>query len=88
MRDEPPDWDDDEEDDLLEPNEEEDDDEESGVLPCPSCGAEVFEDAERCPHCGDFIVGRRLRAWEGRPWWWIVLGLLGIGAVIGAFGGF
>lgn len=61
-----------------------DDDEETEVLPCPACGAEVYEDAERCPHCGDFIV-RRLRGWEGKPWWWLALGLLGIGAVVWVF---
>lgn len=59
-----------------------DEEEETAVLPCPSCGAEVYEDAERCPVCGEFIIGRRLRAWEGRPTWWIVLGLVGIGAVV------
>lgn len=69
--DEPEEWD--------EPGEGGEDDEETAVLPCPHCGAEVYEEAERCPHCGAYIV-RRLRAWEGRPRWWIVLGLLGIGA--------
>ena len=69
-------WRDDEEDD-----EDEDEDEETAVLACPSCGGEVYEDAERCPLCGDYIV-RRLRAWEGRPTWWIVIGLVGIVAVI------
>ncbi|MCA9100245.1 MAG: zinc-ribbon domain-containing protein, partial [Planctomycetales bacterium] len=23
------------------------------TVACPSCGAEIYEDAERCPHCGD-----------------------------------
>jgi predicted RNA-binding Zn-ribbon protein involved in translation (DUF1610 family) len=75
--DDPDDWDvEDAEEDL-------DDDGETAVLPCPACGAEVYEDAERCPRCGEYIV-RRLRGWEGRPWWWVPLGLLGIGAVIWA----
>ena len=26
------------------------------VLPCPSCGAEVHEETQRCPHCGDWIM--------------------------------
>lgn len=70
------DWDEDDE-----PEEWDEEDDETDVLPCPACGAEVYEEAERCPACGAEIV-RRLRAWEGRPRWWIVLGLLGIGAVI------
>ena len=73
---EPDDWD-------MEDDEDDDDDGETCVLPGPACGAEVYEDAERCPHCGEYIV-RRLQNWEGRPWWWVVLGLLGIGAVIWA----
>ncbi|WP_169976931.1 zinc-ribbon domain-containing protein [Tautonia rosea] len=76
------DWDDDSEDWDEDPDDWDDDDE-SAVLPCPSCGAEVYEDAEQCPHCGEFIV-RRLRVWEGRPWWWVAMGLLGIGAMIWA----
>ncbi|QDV34785.1 zinc-ribbon domain-containing protein [Tautonia plasticadhaerens] len=75
------DWDDDDDPDL-DGDEDEEDDGETAVLPCPSCGAEVYEDAERCPSCGDFIARRRLRGWEGRPWWWVALGLVGIGALI------
>ena len=39
------------EDDLAE-----DDDEETATVPCPHCGADVYEWAERCPRCGDWIV--------------------------------
>jgi hypothetical protein len=77
--DDPDDWDDDDDPEL---EAEEDDDDESDVLPCPSCGAEVYEDAERCPSCGEYLTRRRLRAWEGQPWWWVGLGLLGTGAMI------
>ena len=28
-------------------------DEDSDVQPCPECGREIYEGAERCPHCGD-----------------------------------
>lgn len=77
--DDPDDWDDD---DPGFDEGAEDEDGETAVLPCPSCGAEIYEDAERCPSCGDFITRRRLRGWEGRPWWWVALGLVGIGAVI------
>jgi hypothetical protein len=67
-------------------NEEEDwdteaEDDESIVVRCPSCRRDVYEDAERCPHCGDYIV-HSTRAWDGRPLWWVIGGLVGIVAVI------
>jgi uncharacterized OB-fold protein len=24
---------------------------------CPKCGAEVYDDIEKCPHCGEWIDG-------------------------------
>jgi hypothetical protein len=32
------------------------DDDEYETVPCPACGASVSELAERCPHCGEWIV--------------------------------
>lgn len=29
-----------------------DDDEQPDIVPCPLCRRPVYEDAERCPHCG------------------------------------
>ncbi len=56
------------EEDLVEP------DVEDQFLPCPSCGAMVFEDAEKCPRCGDWITpfsgGDRLH------WVWLVAAVL------------
>src|SRR4051812_43962722 len=31
-----------------------DDDDEAEKLPCPECGEPVYEQAERCPHCGSY----------------------------------
>lgn len=31
--------------------------EESETSRCPSCGQEMFEDADRCSHCGEYVVG-------------------------------
>ena len=68
------DWDDDW------PDYEDDDDGESLVVTCPHCGADVYEDVEQCPECGDYIVhGANL--WDGKPFWWVLLGLAGIAAV-------
>jgi hypothetical protein len=60
-----------------EPGEEEDDEESVDLLPCPECGAEVYEEAERCPACGNYIV-HESSVWSGRPFWWILLGGLGM----------
>ncbi|MEW6249588.1 MAG: hypothetical protein AB1716_02995 [Planctomycetota bacterium] len=43
------------------------DDDETETVPCPACGREVADFAERCPHCGDWIVpgasGARQTPW-------------------------
>ena len=48
---------------------------------CPACGADIFEDAERCPECGQYVVDSEsaISAW---PWWLFALGLAGTVAVI------
>lgn len=51
------------------------------MIPCPSCGSAGCEDAEHCPVCGDNTV-RSTHAWHGRPWWWVLLGLAGVTAVL------
>ena len=52
------------------------------TVPCPECGAEVYEESERCPACGNYIVhsttAHSHNVWSGRPWWWTVLGILGV----------
>jgi hypothetical protein len=63
------------------PEAHEDDDIDALTRECPACGAAVYEDAEQCPACGEWIT-QSTRAWDGKPVWWIALGLLGILAVI------
>ncbi len=63
-----------------EPDEFEDEDD-FETLACPSCGADIFEDAEQCPACGDYVVFSDA-ALSGWPWWFVALGLIGIVAVI------
>jgi hypothetical protein len=60
------------------------DDESSETVSCAQCGAEIYEDAFQCPACGAHVSGDSGAnpVWTGRPGWWIVLGLLGILAVI------
>jgi hypothetical protein len=67
-------WEEDEDDFVEEPAE-------VDLVPCPACGAEIYEDAEQCPKCGQYIVPDT-RAWSGKPLWWMLLGLVGIAAVI------
>ena len=51
------------------------DDDESQTLPCPSCGAEIYEDADRCSVCGQYVTpGRSGRS--VKSWWWVLLGLI------------
>ena len=64
------------------PDPDEDDDE--GVLetlPCPSCDAPIYEDAEQCPACGEYVTFSTapLADWPG---WLVALGLVGVLAVI------
>ena len=56
------------------------DDDVNEVLPCPSCGQEVFEDAERCPYCGDWIVPGSGRG--QLHWVWMIAGILALIAFI------
>ncbi len=54
-----------------------DEDDETLTVPCPTCGRPVAEIAERCPHCGDWIVsgGDTGRTW---PRWVIVAAVLAL----------
>lgn len=57
------------------------DDDEALYVTCNHCGADVYEESEVCPECGMYVSSAS-SPWQGRPAWWIVLGLLGVGAVI------
>ena len=54
-----------------------DEDESNETLPCPECGESIYEDAEQCPYCGNYVV-HSTSPWSGKPTWWVILGLLGI----------
>ena len=73
--------DDDWDDDLTDDEWSNDDDDVNEVVPCPNCGAEIYEDAEQCPACGEYVV-HGTSVWSGKPVWWVVLGLVGILALI------
>jgi len=48
------------------------------TLTCPSCGLQVYEDSEKCPYCGDWIIP--LAAHSHRPAWvrWVGMILIGL----------
>ena len=50
---------------------------------CPACGTDVYEDADQCPVCGEFLTPDT-RLWSDKPTWWIILGILGIVTLIAA----
>jgi hypothetical protein len=31
-------------------------DDDEDTVPCPSCGAEIFDDAPQCPICGEYVT--------------------------------
>lgn len=51
-------------------------DDEAETLPCPACGAQIYEQAEQCPYCGHYVT-HWSSALAGRPWWFVLLGVLG-----------
>jgi hypothetical protein len=50
-----------------------DDDGDDETVPCPHCLRPVYEDAVRCPHCGQYQS--REDAPRRHPWW-LVIGVL------------
>ncbi len=84
----PIEWSDDELDENEYPDEVEADFDESDgdtvdTLPCPDCGAEVYAEAQQCTVCGNYVTFDS-NPWQGKSTLWIVLGLLGILAVVWA----
>jgi hypothetical protein len=56
-------------------------DPEGDLLPCPCCGAMVYDDSERCPHCGDWIMPLASTA-RGKSRVWILAAVLAIIALL------
>lgn len=56
-------------------------DDETVTVECPKCGCDMYEDAEQCPLCGEWII-QKPTAFTGKPGWYILLALIGIIATI------
>jgi len=60
------------------------DDSPSETTTCPSCGAEVYEDAVVCPVCNEYVTHRSF-VFRGRPLWYVLLAAAGILAAVWMF---
>ena len=60
-------WDDDS--DLPLPEDLDDANDAPAMMECPSCGAPVIEDAEKCPACGDWITPIEPSGAFSKKWW-------------------
>ena len=58
---------------------EDDGDDEDPTMPCPHCRASVYDDAERCPHCGVYLSREHAPA---RKPWWVVAGVVACLAMV------
>lgn len=76
-------WDDSDEDldDTEYPGDEDPDDDET--VPCPHCGVDVYEDAERCPSCERYL-SREETPWS-RPAWIVVGVVICLAIVLGCY---
>jgi predicted nucleic acid-binding Zn ribbon protein len=66
-------WDDDDDQDS--------DDGDNATVPCPRCGASIYEDTPRCPECGWYLTDAD-RARSTRPLWVIVTALVCLGMAL------
>ena len=49
------------------------DDEEEPTVPCPACGRDIYEDADACPYCGEYLSFDDPTG-NAKPWWfWLGL---------------
>jgi predicted nucleic acid-binding Zn ribbon protein len=64
-----------------------DDPADSVETPCPACGKPVYEDTDKCPHCGEWISPLGEAERRSRTWFWPVIVTLLIILVLVAWHG-
>jgi hypothetical protein len=62
-------------DDQLDEDTDDADEQQVPTVPCPACGREIYEEADACPYCGEYVAFDAPPA-AGKPWWfWLGLAL-------------
>lgn len=57
-------------------------DDEIPTVPCPYCRREISEEAERCPHCENYLSREDAPSGSGRSPFWIVAMILALAAAL------
>ncbi len=52
---------------------------EPAMVQCPSCGVDISEEAQRCPHCGQYVVDSAENASAG---WWLLASIVAAAALL------
>lgn len=79
--------DDDDDDDFGDESDEDyGDDEDAETVPCPHCGADVYENAEQCPRCGKYLSAEDAPPSRPRGWVAVMMVLALVAAVMWVFG--
>ena len=51
------------------------------TMPCPHCRAEIYDESEQCPYCGQYITAQT-SPFQSAPTWMRVLFVLIILAIV------
>ncbi|GIW97690.1 MAG: hypothetical protein KatS3mg111_1023 [Pirellulaceae bacterium] len=62
--------------------------EEDCFVPCPICLEPVYEEAQRCPHCDNYIVASDSLASRRPMWFYLAFVLAGLVVTLWIVGGF
>jgi len=62
------DWDDARESDDWADGDGADDEDDEPTVPCPHCGREIHEEAQRCPYCENYLSAEDSQT-PPKPWW-------------------
>ena len=76
-------WDDDPDMPLEQDLDSDDDADDDILITCPSCGGDVYDDAPKCPHCGDWIVEPSASA--RLHWVWLLTAVVILAAFVAVY---
>ena len=78
-----------ESDDIYDDDLEDDEADDDATMPCPYCRAEIYDDSERCPRCGNYLAANQTTGrtdgghqFTKQPLWIIITALLCIYAML------